>query len=94
MPPRRKMSKHDDPNSELVFRNWIKELDELMGTLPKGVECVAIGCENKPSNRGAFLCVECGKRYLDVYKDIISPTEIARAQFTWIKRNVLAEDVE
>jgi len=94
MPPKRKMSKHDDPNSELVFRNWSKELDELIGTLPKGVECVAIGCGNKSSNRGAFLCVECGKKYLDSYKNVVSVTEIARAQFGWIMHNVLAQDPE
>jgi len=88
------ISKHDDPNSPIEFRNWKKELDEVIGTFPKGVECVAVGCSNLPSNRGAFLCKECGIKYYDFYKNIVSPTERSRAQYNWIAKNILAQDPE
>ena len=90
----KRMSKHDNPDHPFKFRNWRKELDEVIGTLPRGQECVDIDCKKLVANRGAFLCTECGMKYYDSYKGIIVPTEQARAQLNWIKIHILAQDPE
>ena len=88
------ISKHDDPNSPIEFRDWKKEVDGLIASFPKGVECVAAGCPNLPGNRGAFLCNSCGIRYYDSYKNIVSPWERSKAQYNWIRQYILVKDPE
>ena len=94
MPIKRKklMSKHDDPSSSIEFRNWRKDLNDLIESFPRGVECVAAECSNLPTNRGAFLCKDCGIKYYDVYKNIASVTERAKAQYNWLKKYVLVQE--
>jgi hypothetical protein len=87
-------SKHDDPNSPIVFRNWDKDLKELIDSMPRGIECVVADCDQLPTGRGAFLCKKHGIAYQDSYKGIDSLSERARAQYNWLKQHVLIEDPE
>lgn len=87
-------SKHNNPKSQIVFRNWKAELKELIDSMPTGIECVVADCNDLPTNRSAFLCKDHGIKYHDSYKAITSPSEIARAQFNWLKKFVLVEDTE
>lgn len=91
---RKRMSKHDNPGSPLLFRNWIQELHDVIGKMPRGQECVDIDCVKLAANRNAFLCTSCGVKYYDAYKTILSPSERARAQLNWLKKHVLAEEPE
>ena len=86
------VSKHDDPNSPIEFKNWKKEVDDLIGTFPRGVECVVADCKNLPTNRGAFLCKDCGTKFYDAYKTAVSPTERARIQYGWLQKYVLVQE--
>ena len=88
------ISKNDDPNNPLVFRDWNKELETIVGTMPRGQECAAASCTKLSANRNAFLCKDCGIKYYDAYKNIISTTERARAQYNWLREYVLVKNPE
>jgi hypothetical protein len=92
--PKKRISKHDDPNNPLVFRNWKKDVDDVVASMPRGQECADADCTALSANRNAFLCKDCGTKYYDAYKNILSSSERARAQYKWLCENVLIKDPE
>ena len=73
--------------------NWRSELNKLLKTMPRGEECVVNLCPNKVGNRGAFLCVECGKKFAALPVQETTLTAKARVQAEWLNENVQFEVV-